>query len=431
MADIVMAYSASHAPMMSADKESAPPDQAERFFGGLAKVCQQAADSRPQAIVFMTGEHFTNFFLQNLPQIAIGLGSGHQGPLEKWLNIPKTIIPGDPGLAEHVLEALVADGFYPALSHKMKLDHGFMTVYHELDPEMELPVVPIVLNCTTPPLMTLRQSYEFGKSVGAAIRSYDGLERVGLVGAGGLSHFVGEPRIGDIEEDFDRWFLEELERQPLSDDLLDMPNDELMEAGNGTGEVRAWVAVGGAMEGHTRDHPVLRTHLRMDQRNGCDQLPDLTRPVSSAQSPALVARARAKCATEENCVPFRRQFRFLDSPTRHSNSTLQRGHVVGWSGRVPWPHGSDNDQLPGRRPGRLRGRCQHRAVQPGRHQLRNRPQRRECSTAAGQPGQVRGSGYPGQVSAIRSIPPSHEGGRPAAESRSGTGDPRLGAEQRL
>ena len=44
MADIVMAYSASHAPMMSADKESAPPDQAARFFGGLAKVRQQAAD---------------------------------------------------------------------------------------------------------------------------------------------------------------------------------------------------------------------------------------------------------------------------------------------------------------------------------------------------------------------------------------------------
>ena len=37
MAEIVMAYSASHAPMMTADRESAPPDQAERFFGGLAK----------------------------------------------------------------------------------------------------------------------------------------------------------------------------------------------------------------------------------------------------------------------------------------------------------------------------------------------------------------------------------------------------------
>jgi len=89
-----MAYSASHAPMMSADKESAPPDQAERFFGALAKVADQSAATRPQAIVFMTGEHFTNFFLQNLPQIAIGLGEGHQGPLEKWLKIPKTIVPG-------------------------------------------------------------------------------------------------------------------------------------------------------------------------------------------------------------------------------------------------------------------------------------------------------------------------------------------------
>jgi hypothetical protein len=29
-----------------------------------------------------------------------------------------------------------------------------------------------------------------------------------------------------------------------------MPKDELMEAGNGTGEVRSWVALAGAMRGH-------------------------------------------------------------------------------------------------------------------------------------------------------------------------------------
>src|ERR1700712_1795933 len=173
MAEIVMAYSASHAPMMSADKESAPPDKAERFFGALQKIRDQLDETKPQAIVFITGEHFTNFFLQNLPQIAIGLGDDFQGPLEKWLKIPKPLIPGYPPLAQHVMDGLVEEGFYPALSHSMKLDHGFMTVYYELDQTMELPVVPIVLNCTTPPLMTLRQSYEFGKSVGAALRSYD------------------------------------------------------------------------------------------------------------------------------------------------------------------------------------------------------------------------------------------------------------------
>jgi aromatic ring-opening dioxygenase catalytic subunit (LigB family) len=194
----------------------------------------------------ISGEHFTNFFLDNLPQIAIGLGEGHQGPLEKWLKIPKTIVPGEPLLAEHILQELVGAGFQPALSHKMKADHGFMTVYYELDPLMRLPMVPIILNCTTPPLMTLHQCYDFGIALGAAIRSYTGLDRVALVGGGGLSHFVGEPRVGDIDEDFDRWFLAQLEKPDLGD-LLDLPNDELALAGNGTGEVRAWVAVAGAM----------------------------------------------------------------------------------------------------------------------------------------------------------------------------------------
>jgi hypothetical protein len=246
MAELVMAYCASHAPMMTADRESAPPEQAERFFGALQTVRERAKANDVQAIVMISGEHFTNFFLTNLPQIAIGLGEGHQGPLEKWLKIPKTIVPGHPGLAEHILSETVAAGFQPALSYKLKADHGFMTVYYELDRTMQLPMVPIILNCTTPPLMTLRQSYDFGVALGEAIRSYPGLERVGLVAGGGLSHFVGEPRVGDIDEEFDRWFLDQLTSGDLKE-LLDTPNDELAEAGNGTGEVRAWVAVAGAV----------------------------------------------------------------------------------------------------------------------------------------------------------------------------------------
>ena len=249
MAEIVMAYSASHAPMMAADRESAPREQADSFFGALRQVRDRATNSEVEAVVMISGEHFTNFFLDNLPQIAIGLGEGHQGPLEKWLKIPKVIVPGEPRLATHIMEQTVSAGFQPALSYKMKADHGFMTVYYELDPMMRLPMVPIVLNCTTTPLMTLRQCYDFGKALGDAIRSYPDLQRVALCAAGGLSHFIGEPRVGDIDEEFDRWFVGQLEKTDLGD-LLDMPNDELMQAGNGTGEVRAWVAVAGAMHGH-------------------------------------------------------------------------------------------------------------------------------------------------------------------------------------
>ena len=248
MADIVMAYAASHAPMMTADPESAPDAQAKNFFGALDTIREKAIDAKLQAVVMMSGEHFSNFFYDNLPQIVIGLGEGHVGPREKWLRVPEALVPGEPALASHILAETVAAGFQPALSHKMVADHGFMTVYYKLDPLMRLPMVPIVMNCTTPPLMTLRHAYDFGAAVGDAIRSYPGLERVALCAAGGLSHFVGEPRVGDIDEEFDRWFLQQLESDDLSA-LLDMPNDELMEAGNGTGEVRSWVALAGAMGG--------------------------------------------------------------------------------------------------------------------------------------------------------------------------------------
>lgn len=248
MAEIVVGYSASHAPMMSADPRSAPEPMHDRFFGALADVRERVRASGAQAVVIISGEHFTNFFLDNLPQVCVGAGETHLGPVEKWLGIPRTIVPGHPGLAEAIVAGTMARGHLPAVSHKLTVDHGFMTVYHSLSPTMDLPLVPIVLNCTTPPLITLRQSYDFGVALGEAIRAYDGLERVVLMGAGGLSHFVGEPRVGDIDEDFDLWFLRQLELG-CPPELLDIGNDELMLAGNGTGEVRAWVACAGAMAG--------------------------------------------------------------------------------------------------------------------------------------------------------------------------------------
>ena len=248
MAAIVTAFSASHAPMMSAAPASAPPESRDRFFGALEAMRDDVRAADAQAVVLVSGEHFTNFFLDNLPQVSVGLGETHLGPVEAWLGIDRVEVPGHPALAQAMLGGLVERGHLPALSHRLVLDHGFMTVYDQLCPESDLPVVPVVVNCTTPPLMTLRQAWQLGVDLGAAIRECSGVDRVALVGAGGLSHFVGEPRVGDIDEAFDRWFLDMLEKG-CPDELLDLPNDELMLAGNGTGEVRAWVMVAGAMVG--------------------------------------------------------------------------------------------------------------------------------------------------------------------------------------
>jgi hypothetical protein len=232
--------------MMSAARMAAPEQQRNNFLGALAQIKEEAVARGVEAVVVLSNEHFTNFFLENFPQICIGLGEQNWGPTEEWLPIDKVWIPGHPGLATHIAEHTLRAGFDPAFSHQLELDHGIMTVYYELDNDMKLPLVPIVQNCAVPPLMPVRRAYEFGKALGAAIRSYTGLQRVAVVGAGGLSHFIGNPRVGDIDEEFDRWFLERLERGEL-DDVLDMPDSEIELAGNGNHEMRSWLAIAGAM----------------------------------------------------------------------------------------------------------------------------------------------------------------------------------------
>jgi hypothetical protein len=231
---------------MSSARMSAPEEQRNNFFGALDRIRGLAQERGVQACVVLANEHFTNFFLENFPQICVGLGEKNWGPTEEWLPIDKVWIPGHPGLANHITEYTLNAGFDPAFSHLLELDHGVVTVYYELDHDMKLPLVPIVQNCAVPPLMPVRRAYEFGKALGDAIRSYDGLERVALVGAGGLSHWIGTPRVGDIDEEFDRWFLDRLSSGQL-DDVLDMPDSEIELAGNGNHEMRSWLAIAGAV----------------------------------------------------------------------------------------------------------------------------------------------------------------------------------------
>jgi hypothetical protein len=246
VAEIVLAYCASHAPMMSSARMAAPEAQRKNFFGALEYLRDQALERGVQACVVLSNEHFTNFFLENFPQICIGVGEKNWGPTEEWLPIDKVWIPGHEGLANHIARYTLDHGFDPAFSHQLELDHGIMTVYYELDNEMKLPLVPIVQNCAVPPLMPVRRAYEFGKQLGDAVRSYTGLQRVAVIGAGGLSHFIGNPRVGDIVEDHDRWFLERLERGEV-EQILDMPDSEIELAGNGNHEMRSWLAVAGAV----------------------------------------------------------------------------------------------------------------------------------------------------------------------------------------
>jgi hypothetical protein len=99
VAEVVLAYCSSHAPMMSSAREAAPREQREHFLGALDDLKRQAGELDVQACVFLSNEHFTNFFLENFPQICIGVGEKNGGPTEEWLPIDRCGSPA-PGPRE-------------------------------------------------------------------------------------------------------------------------------------------------------------------------------------------------------------------------------------------------------------------------------------------------------------------------------------------
>lgn len=247
MADLVLAACASHAPMMSAARDAAPAHQAAGFFDAMQVLRQQIADRDVDTIIVLSNEHFTNFFLECFPQVCVGVGARNRGPAEPWLGIDQGWVDGDPDLADFVTAGLLATGLDPAFSHRLDMDHGIMTVYAELDPDRRTRLIPIVQNCAVPPMMPLRRSWDLGRGIADAVARYPHPRRVALIGAGGLSHWVGAPRVGDIDEDFDRWFLGELAAGRV-EGLLDLEDDEIALAGNGAHEIRCWVAVAAAAD---------------------------------------------------------------------------------------------------------------------------------------------------------------------------------------
>jgi hypothetical protein len=133
----------------------------------------------------------------------------------------------------------------------MRLDHSFMTPLSRIK-AMQAPVLlPLFVNCTTRPLPSLRRCHELGAALRDTVEQLNKSVRVAVVSTGGVSHWVGVPRIGDINEHFDRDFLAAIEAGKI-ESILVMPDDWIEEtAGNGALELRTWmVSAGASTSGH-------------------------------------------------------------------------------------------------------------------------------------------------------------------------------------
>lgn len=250
MGEIVGVFAASHSPGITGFPERAEPAQRELVEAAYADVRDRIRQLDVDAAIVISVEHFTNFNLGNLPALAIGTADSYLGPASEqmgtFINVKQHQYQGHQTLATHLYRFALESEFDPALVEGgLEFDENFCVPLKLLDPESVLKLVPVIINGVNPPWPTPKRCYDFGRMARQAVESQSEVQRVAVIATGGLSHWVGMRESGDINEAFDRDFLDRLSSGD-PDRLTSYTADEIDVAGNGAHEVRTWIAAAGA-----------------------------------------------------------------------------------------------------------------------------------------------------------------------------------------
>ncbi|MFM0662943.1 DODA-type extradiol aromatic ring-opening family dioxygenase [Paraburkholderia sediminicola] len=238
----------SHGPGITARTERADPDRYSRLMTAYARMKSALEETRPDALVVIAAEHFANFFMNNMPSFAIGMAQHYDGPIEDpdWLRIGRRKVPGNPAISRGLIDRVMqhVDISY---CEEWKFDHGIMVPLHHLTPNYDLPIVPVNINCQSPPMTPLHRAYAFGQAIHDAAKSMP--ERIAVIGTGGISHWPCTPDSGTINEAWDRDFLDRWTRNDRAA-LLDYTDEGVYrDGGQGGYEIRTFIAAAGAAAG--------------------------------------------------------------------------------------------------------------------------------------------------------------------------------------
>ncbi len=256
MAEVKAVFGASHAPLLITRAEEAPPEVRQRVFSTYERVGQTLIERDIEALIVFGNDHIQLFPPDRFPTLAVGAAPRHPNVAsEGWMpevdggRGGRKGRRGDADLGLHLAEALTNGGFDPLLCRELDLDHSIVTPLHRMgDPP--IPLVPILQNTVAPPLPPADRSYALGLAVRRALEEYDRLERVGVLGTGAMSHWIGTPEMGRIDEDWDRAAIGLL-AEGRADRLAGWSQEEIDAGGNGANEIRNWIAAA-AVAGNTR-----------------------------------------------------------------------------------------------------------------------------------------------------------------------------------
>ena len=214
MAEIVFAAGAPHAPGLIGLLEAAPADVKDIVTVTYRNLANAIASAKADVLIVFANDHIANSRIRAYPDFLIGMAAEHRGPFEwfkPWIGCEDYTVKGSPEIAAALFSGMTRRGIRMfAQNENLKFDDNIsVPVLLTNIAGLGIPMVPVLQNCTVPPIPDQHRCYAVGEALGDLIRNDLPPDmRVALLGSGGLSHEPGGARYYFIDEAFDRWFLD-------------------------------------------------------------------------------------------------------------------------------------------------------------------------------------------------------------------------------
>jgi protocatechuate 4,5-dioxygenase, beta chain len=220
------------------------------LFDAYVPVRQWLSLLKPDVAIVVYNDHGADFTFDKYPTFALGAADRYPIADEGFGTRALPEVRGDAELSIHLCEELIAAEFDLTVCQEMGVEHGFLVPMNLCFPHTAegwpVRTVPLQVNVIQHPLPTARRCYKLGQALRAAVASYAQDLRVVVMGTGGMSHQLQGRRFGYMNEKFDQWFLDEIERNP--DRLAAISHGRIMEeAGAEAVELIMWLTMRGAL----------------------------------------------------------------------------------------------------------------------------------------------------------------------------------------
>jgi hypothetical protein len=239
----------------------------QKAFGRLETALKTHA---PKALIVVGGDQYEWFSSANNPNIMVYAGEEDivgfhnyrdfdSEPLPKFWEHPDRFgvrLKVHTELAEHILGRLVDEDFDVSISRsqnpqaqgrpEMKAPHALTRPIPLLMPELDIPIIPVVIKTTerTSAALSGERCIALGRAIGRICAELD--EPIAIYGSGGMSHDPEGPLSGWVDEVLDEWVLDCFKTNNF-DALGSLFSFRSAATDSGTGELRTWLVAAGAM----------------------------------------------------------------------------------------------------------------------------------------------------------------------------------------